>query len=104
MHHRDKGWSGERTTRRGREVEGQQPKKKPSPYQRAMAAGCRHTSCLASWLRYAGVGIGWEAWVADRTPAALAERCWHPPNQWSLTWRQRPKPPTLYPPQHIAAN
>ena len=32
----------------------------------------------------------------SRTPAALAECCWHPPNQWSLTWRQRPKPPTHY--------
>ena len=70
MHHRDKGWSGERTTRRGREVEGQQPKKKPSPYQRAMTTGCRHTSCLTSWLQYAGVGIGWEVWVAVTTSAA----------------------------------
>jgi len=32
----------------------------------------------------------------SRTPAPLAERCWNPPNQWSLTWRQRPKPPTHY--------
>jgi len=32
----------------------------------------------------------------SRTPAALAERCWYPPNQWSLTWRQRPKPLTHY--------
>ena len=36
---------------------GKSPKKKPSPYQRAMATGCRHTSCLTSWLRYVGVGI-----------------------------------------------
>ena len=28
MHHRDNGWSGERTTRRGRVVEGQEPKEK----------------------------------------------------------------------------
>jgi len=32
----------------------------------------------------------------SRTPAALAERCWYPPNQWSPTWRQRPKPPAHY--------
>jgi hypothetical protein len=38
---------------------GKSPKKnnKPSPYQRAMATGRRHTSCLTSWLQYAGVGI-----------------------------------------------
>jgi hypothetical protein len=28
MHHCDKGWSDERTTRRGRVVEGQEPKEK----------------------------------------------------------------------------
>jgi hypothetical protein len=32
----------------------------------------------------------------SRTPAALAERCWNPLNQWSLTWRQRPNTPTHY--------
>jgi hypothetical protein len=32
----------------------------------------------------------------SRTPAALAERCWNPPNQWSLTWRWRPDHPTHY--------
>ena len=30
------------------------------------------------------------------TPGALAERCWNPLNQWSLTWRQRPNTPTHY--------
>ena len=27
----------------------------------------------------------------------LAEHCWNPPNQWSLTWRQRPDPSTTRP-------
>jgi len=40
MHHRDKGWSGERTTRKGRVVEGQEPNEKPKPYQRSMETGC----------------------------------------------------------------
>ena len=61
MHHRDKGWLGERTTRRGRVVGGQEPKEKPNPYQRAMATGCRHTRCLTSGCDM----LGWVSRVGE---------------------------------------
>jgi len=62
MHHRDKGWSGERTTRRGRVMEGQSPRKNPisTKEQWQPAAGTPAVPLVAAilWGGYNELSLG----------------------------------------------